>query len=170
MPEESTDLIAFNASLVDRNRELDYPDLEERRRAFAIEYVTNGYNHRSAAISVGFSAGFGIRLKREPLVAAYIVDLQAKYLAESLVTKQSLDVYLDQLEDIAMGRVDIPIITGAGDEMIAKKFHSDLAMKVYSERAKLHGIVKDDAKNAPVSVTINMAGMTGGTIIEAEVE
>lgn len=161
MPKESTDIIAFDVDLIERNRENGYQDLEEQRRAFCIEYTTNGYKHRDAAVSVGFSANIGICLKREPLVAAFIVDLQEKYLAESLVTKQSLDVYLDQLEDIAMGRVDIPIVTGAGEEIDVKKFHADLAMKVYAERAKLHGIVQDDTKTAAVYVSIDMGRMTG---------
>ena len=113
MLEESTNIAAFDADSVKRNRELGFPDLDDQRRAFCIKYVTNGYKHGAAAAKVGFSESMGVRLKREPLVAAFIVDLQKKYLAESIVTKQTLDFYLDELEDIAMGRVSIPIVTGA---------------------------------------------------------
>lgn len=162
MPSKSNDLVAFDSSFVERNRKNGYQDLDEQRRAFCITYVTNGYKHREAAQQVGFSESTGSALKREPLVAAYISDLLNQYLAESLVTKQTLDSYLDELEDIAMGKTSIPIVTGSGEEINAKKFHADLAMKVYAERSKLHGIVKDDSKNAAVSVTINMAGMVGG--------
>jgi len=172
MSEESRNIAPIDSSLVERNRESGFLDLDDQRRAFCIEYVTNGYKHRDAAESVGFPAERGTRLKREPLVAAYIVDLQNKYLAESVVTKQTLDVHLDELEDIAMGRISIPIVTGSGEKIEAKKFHADLAMKIYAERSKLHGISKDDSKHAAVNVTINMEGMTGPAevIIEGETE
>jgi len=174
MSTKSTNLIAFDAHSVERNRENGFQDLGDQRRAFCIEYVSNGYKERKAAVKVGFAESTGAKLKREPLVAAYIVDLQKKYLAESIVTKQTLDVYLDELEDIAMGRVSIPIVTGSGEKINAKKFHADMAMKVYNERSKLHGIVEEEDKaNAAVNVTINMAGMTGevqGITIEGETE
>lgn len=163
MPKESAALIAFDLDSVERNIQNGFADLTEQRRAFCIAFVTNGYKHRDAAQEVGFSPNIGVQLKREPLVAAYIVSLQAKYLAESIVTKQTLDAFLDELEDIAMGRVDAPIITASGLALDASKFYPDLAMKIYAERSKLHGIVKEDNKTTPVSVTINMAGMVGGS-------
>ncbi len=176
MPKAATDIIAFDVNSVERNRELGYPDLDDQRKAFCIEYVSNGYRHIDAAVRVGFAKVMGSRLKREPLIAAYINDLMDKYLAESIVTKTTLDSYLDELEEIAMGRVDVPMVTGSGESFHARKFHPDLAMKVYAERSKLHGIVEDDPKIAPVNVTINMAGMTGpaptaddgGVVIEHE--
>ncbi len=161
MPETTTDLIAFDSNSVERNRESGYPDLDDQRKAFCITYVTNGYRHMDAAVHVGFSKVMGTRLKREPLIAAYINDLMNKYLAESIVTKTTLDSYLDELEEIAFGREEVPMVTGAGESFEAAKFHPELAMKVYAERAKLHGIVEDDSKIAPVKVIINMADMTG---------
>lgn len=169
MPEESKDLTAFGSDTVERNRELGFPDLEEQKKAFAIKYVTNGYQHRLAAVDAGFPLSRGIQLKREPLVAAYISDLMDKYLAESLVTKQTLDIYLDELEDIAMGRIDVPMITANGDAVSGKKFHADLAMKVYNERSKLHGIVKDEnGGSGVVNVQINMGNLTGPAEVTIE--
>lgn len=170
MSKKSSDIAALSSDSVERNRELGFPDLEPNRRAFCIEYVSNGYKHRDAAVKVGFSANTGITLKREPLVAAFISDLLNTYLAESIVTKQTLDTYLDELEDIAMGRVDINMVSADGEEFSAKKFHADLAMKVYNEKSKLHGIVKDDNdKNTAVNLTINMGDLTGPVTIEGEV-
>lgn len=170
MSEESGVITTLGSDIVERNRELGFPDLEPSRRAFCINYISNGYKHRDAAVKAGFAASSGITLKREPLVAAYISDLMNKYLAESLVTKQTLDVYLDELEDIAMGRVDINMVSADGEEFSAKKFHADLAMKVYNERSKLHGIVKDDNdKNTSVNLTINMGDLTGPVTVEGEV-
>ena len=166
MSKATTDIIAFDADSVERNRELGYPDLDDRRKAFCIEYVSNGYKHVDAAARVGFTKVMGLRLKREPLIAAYINDLMNKYLAESIVTKTTLNSYLDELEEIAMGRTDIPMVTGSGRSFDASKFHPELAMKVYAERSRLHGIVDDDSKIATVNVTINMEGMTGPKVID----
>ena len=161
MSTDLTRLAPFDISAVERNRGNGFEDLDEAKKAFCILFVTNGYKHREAAEEAGFNPDKGVQLKKEPLVSAYIHDLQKKYLAESIVTKQVMDTKLDELEDIAMGRVEIPMVTGAGDKIDAKKFHPDMAMKVYSERTKLHKIVEDGKGSGHVSVTINVAGMIG---------
>ena len=163
MPENLPIIVDFDIDTIER-------DLDVERRAFCIEYVTNGYNHREAATKVGFSPNMGVKLKREPLCAAFINHLQTEYLAESIVTKQSLDAYLDRLEDIAMGDEEIDIVTGMGEAISAKKFHPDLAIKVYQEKAKLHGVVEDKGKGGgTVEVVINMKGMVGEAEVKAEV-
>lgn len=170
MPEESTDITTFNPDSIAVNRENGFEDLETKRKAFCVRYITNGYDHREAAEHVGFSRDKGIVLKREPLIAAYISDLMKQYVAESLVTKQTLDSYLDELEDIAMGRISVPMLTPTGDEIEAKKFHPDLAMKIYTEKAKLHGIVKEDERaGAAVTVIINTTSLTGPVEVTGEI-
>lgn len=152
-------------TLVEYNREHGYPDLDDQHRAFCVEYLTNGYHHRNAAQAVGLPAQAGITIKREPLVAAFIVDHLHSNITESLVTRETVDSYLDELEDIAMGRVAVPVIGEDGKTVKRKKFMGDLALKIYSERCKLHGIVQGDSKVAPVNVTINLDGMTEPTVI-----
>lgn len=170
MSEQSNQLAPFDSSTIERNRENGFMDLDEAKKAFCIVYVTNGYKHREAAEEAGLNPDKGIQLKREPLVSAYIYDLQQQYLAESIVTKQVMDAKLDELEDIAMGRVEIPLVTGAGDKIEAKKFMPDMAMKVYSEKVRLHKIVEDKSKSGHVSVSINMAGMVGNDLPPIDVE
>lgn len=180
MPEKSTDIIAFDLDplipskdTVERNRANGFLELEDQKKAFAIKYVSNGYKYREAAKAVGYPVGKSRDLIYEPLVAAYIADLQQKYLAESIVTKSTLDSYLDRLEDIAFGETEIDIVTGSGEEKKVNKFHPELAMKVYNERAKLHGLSKEDSggKGGVVNVTINTAGLIGesGITIEGNV-
>jgi len=152
-------------SAVARNRADNFPDLDDVRQAFCITYVQNGYKHREAAATVGLSPDRGISLKREPLCAAFIADLQKKYLAESLVTKEMLDMRLDVLEEIAMGEVEVPFVSGLGATFNAKKFYPDLALKIYQERAKLHDFADEENKVAPVNVTINVGAMLGQTVI-----
>ncbi len=170
MSGKSHELTPFNVSTIERNRENGFEDLEDQKKAFCIKYVTNGYNHREAAEDVGINPNRGIQLKNEPLISAYIHDLQQQFLAESIVTKQVMDSKLDVLEDIAMGRVEIPLVTGAGDKIEAKKFHPDLAMKVYAEKVRLHKVVEDAKGSGHVNVVINMAGMIGDNPPPIDVE
>lgn len=155
------------ASLVERNKINGFQDLDPQRRAFCITYVSNNFDHRKAASTVGFSPSRGINLKKEPLIAAYINVLLDEYMAESIVTKQTLDTYLDQLQDIAMGEVEVNMLAPDGNPIIRKKFHPDLVMKIYAERAKLHKIVEDEnGKGAPVNIEINIGDLTGGGSVE----
>jgi len=151
----------YGTSAVAANRENDFQDLDPLRQAFCITYVQNGYKHRDAAVAVGLDPGTGTRLKREPLCAAFIADLQRKYLAESSVTKEMLDIRLDVLEEMAMGEVDVNMVNSLGAQMSVKKFHPELALKIYQERAKLHDFADEENKVSPVNVTINVGAMLG---------
>jgi len=146
--------------LVETNRQNGFQDLSDKKKAFAIFYVTEGYSIERSAKEVDVCLMTGYKYKRDPLTAAYINDLMDKYLAESVVNKQTLDSYLDNLEDLALGRVDTHDMTADGDQKQGKVFHPALALKIYQERARLHEVVKDDSKGSgSVSVTINMGGM-----------
>lgn len=170
MSKDITKVTEFDSSTVEENRKNGFLDLNDQRKAFCITYITNGFKHRQAATQVGYEAGMGIRLKREPLVAAYINVLQNQYFAESIVTKAMMDSRLDQLEAIAMGEEAINMVTAMGDSITVKKFHPEMAMKVYQERNRLHEITKEEGGNSAVSVTINMAGMVGESPVIAKVE
>ncbi len=146
---------------VAENRKNKFQGLDEVRQAFCIAYVQNGYRHRDAAVAVGLMPDVGIGMKREPVCAAFIVDLQKKYLAESSVTKEMLDIKLDTLEDMAMGDIEVPMVSAMGAQIHLKKFHPELAMKVFQERAKLHNFADEENKVAPVNVTINVAALLG---------
>lgn len=171
MSKDIAKVAEFDSNSVEKNRKNGFLDLTDRRKAFCITYVTNGFDHNAAAAQVGYSKGMGIRLKREPLVAAYINILQEQYFAESIVTKAMMDAKLDLLESIAMGEEEINMVTAMGDQITVKKFHPEMAMKVYQERNRLHEITKEEGGSSAVSVTINMAGMVGeAPVLEREDE
>lgn len=161
----NSNIVKIDTEIVDRNKREGWPDLSEKRRAFVLIYTTNGYDHRRAAVEVGLSADMGTSIKREPLVAAYIEYMQNQTYESSLVTKPFLDAKLDILEDIAMGEMEIPIVTAAGESISAKKFHPDLAMNIIKQRAQLGGHTKDDkSRVGDVNIQINIDAMTGKMI------
>lgn len=139
MSEVSGDIASQYADLV--SERFDFSKMDPAHRAFAIEYVMNGYNYRKAAKTCRMDPSRGVRLKRIPIVVAFITELQKRDIVESFVGKQSLDCFLDRIEEAAMGDVDIPIVLADGTSIDRPKFQGSLAMDVYRERAKLHGIL-----------------------------
>ena len=153
MSEISGDTATQYADIVDERFDFNQMDLGER--AFAIEYVMNGYDHRKAAQVTHKSAAKGHRLKRLPIVMAFVTQLQKRGIVESFVGKQSLDCFLDRLEEAAMGDVDIPIVLADGTQLERKKFQGSLAMDIYRERAKLHGVLAtEDAPKETIKIEI----------------
>lgn len=132
----------------------DFKSMEPEHRAFAIEYVTNGYRHREAAEKAGMEPNRGVRLKRIPIVVEYIIQLQNRNLTESIVTKQSLDCLLDRIGEAAMGDVEIPIVLASGQIVSRKKFQGSLAMDVYREKAKLHDVVKPEEESGTIKIEV----------------
>lgn len=156
------EIAIIDAAIVERNQGDGFSDLSEERKAFAYNYVSNGYDHREAAILCGFSVHKGIQLKREPLVAAFIEYLQTQSYQANIVTREFVDARLDELEDIALGKVPIPIILANGEQIYREKFHGELAMSIVKERNKMQGYVRDETgKVGDVNIQINNNAVTG---------
>ena len=147
---------------IDNQKAGNWPALSDQDRAFGYEYIQNGYDHRLAASEVGYSPDSGIKLKRRPYVAAFIQHLQEQMHESNFVVKGFIDARLDDLYDMAIGEVEVPLVLGDGTEKTAKKFHGGLALQILQERSKTHGIVKEEKTNhAQVIVNIDM-GMALG--------
>lgn len=129
---------------VSNQRENGWPDLHPQFKAFAETYLINGYDHRKAAEEVGFPPARGIALLRNTLIRVFISDIQSSILETGIVTKDLIDARLDVLYEMAIGEIEIPIVTGMGDEFYAKKFHGQLALSIIQERSKMHGITKPE--------------------------
>lgn len=128
--------------------------ISSEHRAFAIAYVSNGYDHIGAAKSAGFHSALGVSLKYRPDIVRYIKHLQSQLAAETIVGRQYLDVYLDKLQDIAFGITPIPMVTTQGEEYTAPKFMEKLAMEVYKERVKLHNVLLDQEPQSTVLIKV----------------
>lgn len=160
----STKLAESDQAYFDKQQEEDWPDLSFQLRAFANEYVTNGYDHRKAAVTVGRAANSAKNMLRNPLVKHYINYLQNNRLDSPLVTRDFLDAKLEELHDIAMGNVEIPIVLADGTRVDECKFMGDLAFKTLQERAKLYGHAKPEPEgggNGGVVVNIDVGALLG---------
>lgn len=133
--------------------------LTDKERAFAIEYITNGFNQSKAAKKVGLNSGR--KALSNPSVAKFIANLQNEYLAEAIVTKNTISGMLDRLEDIAMGDEQAYMVDALGEAVLVNKFYPDLAVKILDRKAKLHGIIKDDDNKSPVNIQINVGDLLG---------
>lgn len=143
----------------------NFPDLSDQLRAFAQEYVTNGYKHREAAIEVGRAASGALKLVRNPLVCAYVRYLQDIRVDSSYVTKDFMDAKLEELQDMAMGEADIAVVLADGTETQAKKFQGELALKVLQKRGELSGAAKpaETGQGGSVSVHIDVGALLGAS-------
>ena len=153
-PESSSEL-ATEIAISDQ-KERGFTILEPEERAFAHEFIANGYDHCKAAETIGRSRDYGKVLKRRPFVAAYIQHLQNTHFNSVIVTKDFIDAKLDDLYDMAVGEVKVPLVTGDGAGFEEKKFHGGLALQILQERSKTHKIVEPAGSGPAGGVTINI--------------
>lgn len=130
-------------SIIDRNRANGWDDLDPKRKAFALEYLANGHDHRAAAEKTGFGASRGMRLLREPLTNAYIDHVQNAHYSGRLITKQFVTSQYMRLLPMLMGDEEINIVLSNGAEMTGKKFHAASAVSVLRDLAKATGYISD---------------------------
>jgi hypothetical protein len=140
---------------VNHQKSSGFPSVTDQEKGFANEYLLNGYNHRAAALAVGIAESSAIRVKRKPLVAAYIEFLQERMYASNFVSKGFIDAKLDDLYEMAIGDVNVPMVLGDGSTIEAKKFQGGLALQILQERSKMHGIVVEEKSNSNM-VTVNI--------------
>ncbi len=141
IPEEDT------KSLIERNKKTNWEDLTDQRKAFAYEYIANGYNHRNAAHKVGIAKNSAVRLLREPLVSAFISHLQEEHFTSAIITKQFVEHQYLELIPYLKGEQAIPMVTGQGVELDACKFHASELTAVLRDLSKVTGYVKEEENN-----------------------
>lgn len=153
-------------------KEESFTDLAEKDRAFAVEYITNGFNHRKAAVAVGLSPNTGISKLRQPLVSKFIAHLQESSQNAAVITKQFVEAkYLEILPKL-MGEEEVPIFDHKeGVTIEGRKFHSAEVVSVLRDLGKAAGYVAPEGpKGGSVNVTIDLGGFTGEPQIVIEQE
>lgn len=140
----------------------NFENLDPQYRAFALEFLANGFKHREAAETVGFAASSGLKLRRLPVVAAYINYLQDRQVEEFSVSQAFIDAKLDDLYDMAIGDVEVPFIDSDGQEQKGKKFHGDLALNIIKTKSAMHGHIKQEgSKGGNVYVNVDLGAALG---------
>lgn len=120
---------------IERNKTSNWEDLDPQRKAFALNYVII-YDHRHSAKLAGFSPDSGLRLLREPLLSAYIANLQEEDYITNLITEDFIRVQFLNLIPMLSGQVEVPIVNKDGYSSNVKKFFPGELVSVLKELAK----------------------------------
>lgn len=143
----------------------DFRDMEERDKAFAVEYLTNGFKHNNAAEAVGLSRASGLSKLRNPLVSRFIAKLQSDSNTAKLITQQFVEAqYLEILPKLK-GEEDVEMVDlKSGESFMGKKFHSAEIVSVLRDLGKSSGYIAPDVGGSggpTVNVQINMGDLIG---------
>lgn len=149
--------------VIERNKNNGWPDLPAKRKAFAMHYVV-GYNHRKASKQAGFSEDFGAELIREPLLTAYIAELQSQELMSNIVTEDFVRTQWLNLIPMLSGQVEVPIVLADGTQTYGRKFMAGELNSVLKELAKSTKFYEEGSgQGSQVNVNIDMGALLGRT-------
>ena len=143
----------------------DFTHVSEQDKAFAVEYLTNGFKHLDAAEAVGLSRSLGLTRLRDPQITRFIAKLQEDANTAKLITQQFVEAqYLEILPQLK-GEEDVSIHnSNTGETVLAKKFHSAELVSVLRDLGKSSGYIAPDHNNGAgptVNVQINLSDLTG---------
>jgi hypothetical protein len=146
--------------------------MPEQDKAFAVEYITNGFKHREAAMEVGLHAGTGLTRLRDPLIGAFIAHLQSQNNIAKLITTQFVEAqYLEILPKLK-GEEEIDVVDiKEGVSVKVKKFHSAELVSVLRDLGKSSGYIAPDLgpSGGNVNVQINLGDLAGDRLVQVEV-
>lgn len=125
-----------------------WPLLSNEEKAFTVAYIDNAYSITGAARDLALSAAQCTKMFRLQTVKRAISEVQDDLDGIDFLNEKWVKAQLVKIFPMVMGEEDIPMITNAGEQVMAKKFYPDIAMRVIEYVAP--------KKTAPtVSVTIN---------------
>jgi len=154
------------ALIIERNKGTGWPDLTAQRKAFAMHFLMD-YDHRAAAVEVKFSEAMGAKLIREPLLSAYISELQNQDLISNIVTEDFVRTQWLNLIPILSGQVEVPLgVDADGDQLNGKKFMASELNNVLKELAKSTKFYEEGSGDGSVNVQINVAALLGNTEVK----
>lgn len=141
--------------LIARNRENGWPDIEPQHKGFALKYVEQ-YSIKDAASAVGIGVAKAKELLRQPLVMAYLNDIQDTLAQRSIINRDFINIQWLKLLPKVMGEEEIPIVdVKNGIAFSAKEFNANAAAKVLTELSKSTNFYADGS-GGTASVTVNI--------------
>ena len=152
-------------AVIERNKQNGWEDLEPKRKAFAMYYLMD-YDHRASAKKAKFSEDFGKSLIREPLLSAYISELQTQDLISNIVTEDFVRTQWLNMIPILSGRVDIALgVDADGTQLVGRQFNAGALNSVLKELAKSTKFYEEGSGGSgQVNVQINMGALLGNNI------
>lgn len=107
-----------------------WPKLSKDEQAFVVAYVENGYSVSGAVGDTGLGRSFCDRALRSSNVRQAIAEVQSELGSIDFLNEKWVKAQLLRIFPMAMGDEPVPIVTQAGEEMMARKFYPDIAMRV----------------------------------------
>lgn len=157
-PQLKKPLVDYN-ELVKINQDNGYESLSAQQKAFAHSYLES-YSISESAESVGISPSTGSKWFRDPLVNAYIADIQAEYQRRSVVDADFVRTQWLKVLPKVLGEEEVPMILSDGTQIFGRKFHSADASKVLTELSKSTKFYDGGSGNTGgVTINIDLAAL-----------
>lgn len=160
-----------SSSQVESLRKGNWEKLDAKRKAFVYKYIES-YDHCAAAKAAGFSRSQGLGLLRDPLVAAFLNDVQETMGERSIITRDFINVQWMKVLPKLMGEEEVMLgVDKDGTQLEGYKFHAGEATRALTELSKSTNFYAGGTGNANVSININLEalGIDEGVTIEGEV-
>ena len=139
-------------SFLAEERENGFRNLEQSKRAFALEFVATG-SLTEAAAAGGIQPAAARRWVRDPHIAAFIHYLNQQQEHYSLINAGFIETQYLSLLSKLLGEEEVALVDKDGAQYRAKKFDGAGAVSCLRDLAKISGHYKEDGNNITVQVT-----------------
>lgn len=137
---------------VEDHRASNWTNLPPKLRLFAYSYIET-YCHLEAAKQAGFDRSQGIKLLRDPRVAALIQDLQRQYGERSFINRDFVNLQWMKLLPKVMGEEEVMLgLHKDGWQMEGYEFNAAAATKVLTELSKAVNFYQNTSDDDPTPV------------------
>ena len=107
-----------------------WPNLSLAEKAFAIAYIEGSYSVHNAVVALGITRKQADEMFRNQAVKRAISEIQSELDGIDFLNEKWVKAQLLRIFPMAMGDEAVPMVTNTGEEVFAKKFYPDIAMRV----------------------------------------
>lgn len=141
------------AGKVAKARDEGYVSLTPFQRQFALEFVLSGSSLKKIARVMDLPRGAITRFYNDPVVRAYIADLQKEVAAQRLINDQWVENQLLAQMPKLLGEEAVDIVTSKGTHVKRKKYHAAELVSLFKHFGG--GNESKQATGSGVNVQIN---------------
>ena len=136
-------------------REHGFDALTPLERQFALEFVVSGCTLKALAAQFECPLATINRMYNDPVVRAFISDMQAEVFQHKLINEQWVEGQVVKIWPQLLGEEPVALVNKCGEAFQAKKFHSQEVTSLL----KHFGGNNDQKKAGGVYVQINFGAM-----------
>lgn len=144
------------AGRVTAAREEGYINLTPFQRQFAMEFVLTGTSLKKIARVMELPQAIVQRMYNDPIVRAYISDLQKEVAAHRLINDQWIENQIMRNMPKLLGEEPVDIVTSKGTHVKKKKYHGPELVSLFKH---FSGQQEQAREKGQVNVQINFGAM-----------